>query len=100
VKSGSREDRALEIQRAIGAILLQYWDPIGIRDVPEMQDEYDSYVGPVYRLLASGASTDQIAKHLADVETSLGVKAATPAQLFPVAARLAALDVSLRGKAG
>jgi hypothetical protein len=100
VKSHDREQRAREIQQAIGAVLLRFWDPIGIQDVAEAQDEYDSYVGPVYRLLASGASAEQIAQYLSDEESALGVRAATPSQLLPVATRLAALDVSLRGGAG
>jgi hypothetical protein len=42
--------RAKAIQESIREILLRDWDPIGVNDVPEAQDEYDSYVGGVYRL--------------------------------------------------
>ena len=100
MKKHDRDRRAREIQQAIGTILLRYWDPIGIRDVPEAQDEYNSFVGPIYRLLASGASTDQVAKHLSAEESALGVGAATPSQLLAIAERLTALDVNLRGEAG
>jgi hypothetical protein len=65
----SRDREASEIQRRIGDLLLRHWDPIGIKDEPQAQNEYDSYVGGVYRLLVSGASAEEIAKHLADTET-------------------------------
>ena len=51
----SRDKRAREVQNAIREVLIREWDPIHIQDVPEAQDEYDGYVGGVYRLLAGGA---------------------------------------------
>ncbi len=65
----SREVRAKEIQRAIGEVLLRNWDPLGVKDEPQAQDEYDAYVGGVYHLIASGATAKQIAEHLVRVET-------------------------------
>lgn len=52
--------------RAINTILWRDWDPIGC-GVPE--DEYESYVWPVYRLLIDG-------KPRADVEAYLRATAA------------------------
>lgn len=40
------------------------WDPIGVRDEPNAQDEYDGYSQGVLALLANGASDDQIIEHL------------------------------------
>ena len=40
------------------------WDPIGIKDEPKAQDEYDGYLGGVYELLVSGASEEQVEQHL------------------------------------
>lgn len=37
-------DQAKQLQDAIAEILLREWDPIGVVDTPEAQDEYDSYV--------------------------------------------------------
>jgi len=34
-----------EVMRAIRAALMQHWDPIGVADIPEAADEYDSYLG-------------------------------------------------------
>lgn len=46
---------------AIRKILHQDWDPIGC-GVPE--DEYDSYLWPVLRLLQDGAAREEIADYL------------------------------------
>jgi hypothetical protein len=40
------------------------WDPIGVRNEPNAQDEYDSYLGGVFGLLTNGASDDRIREHL------------------------------------
>ena len=56
-------------------------------------DEYDAYIGGVYRLLASGATPRSVAEHLAQVETEqmgLGVPAD---ELMDVAIKLSALNV-------
>ena len=93
----SQDDSARQIQSAIQAILLREWDPIGVADVPSAHDEYDAYVGGVYRLLASGASAEAVAAHLSRLEaTKMGLTSGSPEQLLPVARRLCALDVRLR----
>jgi hypothetical protein len=46
-----REHRGRDIQDRIGRILYEDWDPLGLRGVAP-SDEYDSYIGGVYRLLA------------------------------------------------
>jgi hypothetical protein len=92
----SRDQRARAIQSQIGEVLLQHWDPIGAKAEPDAQHEYDAYVGPVYRLLASGASARDIAEHLAQVEaTRLGYPATDPHLLIPLAKRLLGLNVRL-----
>lgn len=94
-----RERRAREIQEGIRRVLLQEWDPVGVADIPQAQDEYDSYVGGVYRLLASEASAAEIAEHLYQIEVqSMGYdeRATAPADLLPVAEKLLRLDVRLR----
>ena len=46
---------------AVRAILLHDWDPIGFR-VPD--DEYDSYLWPVLRMLQEGAPREAIEDYL------------------------------------
>ena len=60
-----RGRRSRELQKKIGRMLYEDWDPLGLRGVVPL-DEYDGYIGGVYRLLASGASCEQVAEHLAD----------------------------------
>ena len=92
----SKEERAREIQRSIGEVLLRNWDPIGVKDVPQAQDEYDSYVGGVYRLIATGASARQLAEHLARIEAEqLGFQDTDPKMLIPLAEKLLRLNVRL-----
>ncbi len=91
-----RGKRAAEIQEAIATVLLHDWDPIGVSDVPAAHDEYNSYVGGVYRLLSSGASEFEIIHHLIKLETtSMGLSAGSPEQLKDVARKLLELKVSL-----
>jgi hypothetical protein len=56
------------LAQAIARILIEDWDPIGVNDVAECQDEYDRYVPAVLALVQGGASTQAIAEHLVEVE--------------------------------
>lgn len=73
------------------------WDPIGGAKVPEAQDEYDSYVGPVYRLLVSGASDADLIEYLYSTETdTMGLtRLGMRGHLKKVVARLRQIDVKL-----
>ena len=62
-------DRARTLGKAIRVALLHEWDPIGIADVPEAQDEYDSYVQPVYELLVTHQPEPEILRYLWWLET-------------------------------
>jgi hypothetical protein len=75
-----RERRGREIYGRIGRVLYEDWDPFGLRgEAPS--DEYDGYIGGVYRLLASGASCEKVAEHLAELERGpLGCSEGTAAQ--------------------
>jgi len=91
----SREKRAAEIQEAIRQILYRDWDPIGVCGaVPE--DEYDSYIGGVYRILASSRSEEALVQFLAGAFADLlGSQLSTSERLRPVAKKLLELDVRL-----
>jgi hypothetical protein len=91
----SRERRAREIQEAIRLVLLCDWDPIGVRDVPEAQDEYDGYVGGVYRLLVSGATQSELAEHLLQIERESMRLSPRPDVLVEVSSRLRQIDITL-----
>ncbi len=56
------ESRRIRVD--IRHVLLDVWDPIGVKDVPEAQDEYDCCLDSLFHLLTTGATDDQIAEHL------------------------------------
>ena len=56
------ESRRIRVD--IRPVLMSVWNPIGIKDEPNAQDEYDSYLGGVYELLITGASEKRIAERL------------------------------------
>ncbi len=62
-------ERAKVYHAAIREILMNEWDPIGVSHIPEAQDEYDSYVGDVYRLLITHANRHELFFHLWQIET-------------------------------
>src|SRR5688572_19310028 len=62
-------DRARNYHNRIRDILLKEWDPIGVGDVPEAQDEYDSYVGELYGMLTRHAPRHALIDHLWEIET-------------------------------
>ena len=62
-------DRARRYHESIRAILLKDWDPIGVADIPEARDEYDSYVGQLYLMLIRHEPRHTLVDHLWRVET-------------------------------
>jgi hypothetical protein len=51
----------------IRRFLMEEWDPIGVKGIPEAADEYDSYAGGVARMLREGTTRDALAAYLTDV---------------------------------
>ncbi|HMJ08487.1 MAG TPA: hypothetical protein VK468_05755 [Pyrinomonadaceae bacterium] len=88
--------RAAEIQDSIGQILFRDWDPIGISNDSEWpNDEYDSYIAPVYRILSESRSEDELVHYLFRTEKqTMGMSCEDAELLRPVARKLLALDVS------
>ena len=48
--------RSQRDQKAYSTRLMEEWDPIRVKDIPEAADEYDSHLGEVYGLIVRGAS--------------------------------------------
>jgi len=95
----SKKERAVKIQDSIRRILFYDWDPIGIGDQAGIDDEYDAYIGPVYRMLDENCSEDELIKFLFRLERdSMGMPSKSPELLRPVAQKLIGLNVRLSGK--
>jgi hypothetical protein len=54
---------------AVRLILMRDWDPIGIKDEPAAQDEYDAYIQPLLRLVTEGVSSSVLSDRLLRIET-------------------------------
>jgi hypothetical protein len=57
-----------ELYQRVSEVLHYIWDPIGVSDVPEARDEYDSYVPQVYSLLSRRAASEEIVQFLLKTE--------------------------------
>jgi hypothetical protein len=85
-------------------ILIEEWDPIGVQDVPEAQDEYDNYLGPIARRLQEGAASGDIAAYLTRIEEDFMGLEPLPAaheRSQAVAARLVAwyaAEIAIEGR--
>ena len=56
------------VEAEISRILVEQWDPLGVRAKPAPHAEYASYANEMYSLLARGASDVQIARRLHQAE--------------------------------
>jgi hypothetical protein len=61
--------RAQRVQAAIKEALMAEWDPIGVNDIPEAKDEYDSYVPAIYKMLIQQKTRQEIFDYLWWIET-------------------------------
>ena len=57
-----------DVERAIDRVLLDQWDPLGVREAPGEHEEYRRFVPGIYSLLARGGSDVQVARHLHQLE--------------------------------
>ena len=53
-----------QILKDIQKYLIDEWDPIGVGDILEARDEYDSYVSGIYKILVSYESKKEIFDYL------------------------------------
>lgn len=92
------QKRARRVMDSIRDVLMRDWDPIGVADIPEAADEYDSYIAPVYRILAGNRSTDELIGFLYRTETeTMGLSRISRWHLRKVAETLLSLEVEARG---
>ena len=89
------EYRSRSIRVEIRHVPMREWDPIGVREEPNAQDEYDSYIDDVFALIVKRASENEIAKYLLWVETErMGLNVHPTVDLLPIARTLLAIDAN------
>lgn len=93
---------ANKVMAAIREILISEWDPIGVMNDPDWpRDEYDAYVGQVYRLLEQGDSAESIARYLCFVEeTRMGLGVVESEERINVAIKLKAVGIRFDNAGG
>jgi hypothetical protein len=81
---------------ALQRLLLEEWDPIGIRDAPEAVDEYDSYAFEIFTMLhaATPSTAENIAAYLTLIEKEHMGLDSRPAHNRRVAAMIHELSCS------
>jgi hypothetical protein len=88
-KERQESDRITE---SIRNILLLDWDPLGVNQ-PAPQDEYDIYIGGIYRLLSASASKAELAEYLRQLEITQLETVTNQEHRDMVAEKLKQLDV-------
>ena len=93
------DSRKIRVQ--IRHVLLEVWDPIGVKDEPNAQDEYDGYLGDVYELLINGEPDEKIAEYLHGVVYDrMGLESARLSDMAPTVQALRAIPIPSDGDAG
>jgi hypothetical protein len=62
-------DKAKRFHAAIKAALFTEWDPIGVNKMSGAEDEYDSYVPAIYKLLLDRHPRHELFDYLWSLET-------------------------------
>lgn len=84
-------DRARRYHEGIRGILLREWDPIGVADLAEAQDEYDSYISKIHGMLIRHEPRYNLIDHLWWIETDNMGLAGNRQRTEAIADRLLAL---------
>ena len=59
----------LKLYSDIHDILLNQWDPIGVADIVEAEDEYNAYIPKIIDMLRSPCNKEDLFKYLRWLET-------------------------------
>jgi hypothetical protein len=87
------------IKADIRRVLMAVWDPIGVRDVPQVQDEYDGYIDGVYDFLIDRSSDHDIETHLWRIGAeTIGMSGATKSHMTDTVSALRQISLSAKSK--
>ncbi len=94
-----RLEQARSYHTAIREVLMREWDPIGVADIPEAADEYDSYISEVHGLLIRREPLYKLVDFLWWVETEHMGLAGNRRRTKQAAERLLRLPEEIAGSA-
>ncbi len=82
--------------KRIHDVLWNDWDPIGVKGYGP-DDEYDSYIGGIYRILSGNPTEPELIDHLYRIETKrMGLPSHDKELVRPIAQKLMEIDVTLK----
>jgi hypothetical protein len=84
--------RDATLLHAIHKILLKEWDPLRIRHIPTMRDEYDDYLPNIFKLIQDKSSETEIFDYLWWVEHKVLEKVGRKDHTLRIAALLKSLQ--------
>lgn len=69
--NGRNKYQSREHRLTVRLILMEHWDPIGVKGIEDASDEYDVYVDHVYvMMMDEQASANEIADYLFETATN------------------------------
>ncbi len=80
-----------DVRVVVREVLRREWDPIGVYGFDGADNEYDSYIAPILRLLEKRASVDEIFEFLSWVEVEHMGLTGDPVRRRQIATRLHSL---------
>ncbi|WP_291353777.1 hypothetical protein [Acinetobacter sp. UBA3106] len=87
------QKKDVTLLHAIHKILLQEWDPLGIRCNPSMRDEYEDYLPKIFNMLNEDASESEIFDYLWRIEHKVMEQKGNKQHTLRIASLLKALLV-------
>ncbi|MBA3034900.1 MAG: hypothetical protein FP814_00235 [Desulfobacterium sp.] len=91
-----KEKLARDVMKRIHDVLWKDWDPIGVND-DGPDDEYDLYIGGIYRILLGNPTESELIDHLYHIETeTMGLPFHNKELLRHIAQKLMEIDVTLK----
>jgi hypothetical protein len=95
-KDEKKQDRSHRGWTIVRETLLQQWDPIGIRDVPGGESQYDRYVSTVCEMLLDHRASEQVIREYL-LTTATGYMGLLPTpDIIEGASKTAEILISLR----
>lgn len=88
----SKHNRDASLLHAIHKILLKEWDPLGIRRIPALRDEYDDYLPTIFKLIQEDSSESEIFEYLWWVEQKVLEKKGRKEHTLKIAKMLKAIE--------